>query len=60
MQVAVYNYMKLQMIRAKASLSTTKDMEKRGDREPPISSDTAPLLAPDKHVPSANGYTGFR
>ena len=30
MQVAIYNYMKLQMIRTKASLSTGKDVEKLG------------------------------
>lgn len=30
MQVAVYNYQKLQQIRAKASLSTGKDVEKMG------------------------------
>ena len=29
-QVAIYNYMKLQVLRAKASLSTGKDVEKMG------------------------------
>ena len=60
MQVAIYNYMKLQMIRAKASLSTAKDLEKQGAKEPPISVDTTPLLPTDNHEPPANGYTSFR
>ena len=59
-QVGVYNYQKLQMLRAKASLSTTKDMEKQGAKEPATESDAAPLLASDKHTPATNGYTSYR
>ena len=33
MQVAIYNYMKLQMIRSKASQSAGKDVEKQGAAE---------------------------
>ena len=33
MQVAIYNYMKLQLIRAKASQSAGKDVEKHGGAE---------------------------
>lgn len=61
-QVAIYNYMKLQMIRTKASLSTAKDVEKLAGRDASMGTDTAPLLAPDVHkvLPPANGYTSFR
>ena len=60
-QVAVYNYSKLQMLRAKASLSTTKDVEKQGGKELALGTeDDAPLLAADKRPPPSNGYTSFR
>ncbi|KAK9786902.1 hypothetical protein WJX73_006101 [Symbiochloris irregularis] len=58
--VAIYNYMKLQMIRAKASLSTGKDVEKAG-KEPLLTSDSPVRRSTDESTPpAANGYTSFR
>lgn len=42
-QVAVYNYMKLQMLRTKASLSTGKDVEKMGGERQALLSNKALL-----------------
>ena len=67
-QVAVYNYMKLQMIQAKAALSTGKDAEKGGGAGG--LGQAAPQLTADARSPTASArapaqtasaeYTSFR
>ena len=66
-QVAVYNWMKLAAIQAKAALSTGKDAEKGGTglaspAGPQLTADarspTAPAPAPDQAAPA--DYTSFR
>ena len=66
-QVMIYNYMKLQVLRAKAAMSTSKDEEKRSGGEAlsqGASLDAEPLLAEEASasVPThaANGYTNFQ
>ncbi len=56
MQVGIYNYMKLQMLRAKASLSTEKDVEKLGgERQALLSNKT--LLSKDTIEVAADSGT---
>lgn len=60
LQVAVYNYMKLQMIRAKAALSTGKDVEKMGgERQALLNNKDSIKIAADTgtHASSEGAHT---
>ena len=66
-QVMIYNYMKLQVLRAKAAMSTSKDEEKRSGGDAlsrGASLDAEPLLAEESKTSApahaANGYTNFQ
>ncbi|KAK9918958.1 hypothetical protein WJX75_008319 [Coccomyxa subellipsoidea] len=60
--VAVYNYMKLQMIRQKAAQSSGKDMEKMGGQEQPLlSGNDAPIkIAADTGHKNGLTFASFR
>jgi hypothetical protein len=62
LQVAVYNYMKLQMIRQKAAQSSGKDMEKMGGQEQPLlSGNDAPIkIAADTGHKNGLTFASFR
>lgn len=61
-QVAVYNYMKLQMIRQKAAQSSGKDVEKMGGQEQPLlSANDAPIkIAAETNHKNGLTFAAFR
>jgi len=62
LQVAVYNYMKLQMIRQKAAQSSGKDVEKMGGQEQPLLSnnDSAIKVAADTGPKNGLTFAAYR
>ena len=59
-QVGIYNYMKLQMLRAKASLSTGKDVEKLGGERQALLSDKTLLNKDTIEVAADSGAHGSK
>ena len=59
-QVAIYNYMKLQVLRAKASLSTGKDVEKLGGERQALLGNKVLLSKDTIEVAADSGTHGLK